>query len=156
MTKYVLVYACEVPGSVQNVILVGRVKADWQQGRLNLPGGHIEEGESVQQAAARELQEETSLVALPNDIKVVGLMGGEDWMVFVCFAPYRPTIGGRQQYPVAREEQAVLKMPYREALTDPRLIPNLQIVIPLCMSQVEGWVMTPAGSDLEWNVQLKG
>jgi ADP-ribose pyrophosphatase YjhB (NUDIX family) len=36
-----------------------------------VPGGHIEEGETGADAASRELQEETALVALPGDFRVL-------------------------------------------------------------------------------------
>lgn len=43
------------------VLLIEKTKPDWQKGRLNLPGGHIEQGETCLQCVRREFQEETGL-----------------------------------------------------------------------------------------------
>ena len=44
------------------ILLQNRVKADWRG--YTLPGGHIEPGESVVDAAVREMKEETGLTVL--------------------------------------------------------------------------------------------
>lgn len=55
---YVLVIARTPAG---DVALVRKNRPAWQAGRLNYPGGKIEEGESPLQAAVREFREETSV-----------------------------------------------------------------------------------------------
>lgn len=75
------------------VLMIKRGKEPFA-GRWALPGGYVNEGESVEEAAARELGEETGLrlVAGPKaaDLKLVGVYSapGRDprgWVVAVAF-----------------------------------------------------------------------
>ena len=43
----------------KKVVLITKMKPEWQKGKLNGVGGHIEEGELPAQAMAREFMEET-------------------------------------------------------------------------------------------------
>lgn len=52
-------------------VLLGRKKKGFGQGKTVAPGGKIEAGETPAEAAARELAEETSLVADPRDLEDV-------------------------------------------------------------------------------------
>src|SRR5512135_344187 len=54
---------------VDDGLLVVRRNIEPQRGRLALPGGYINRGESWQQAGARELFEETGIVIRPEDLR---------------------------------------------------------------------------------------
>lgn len=53
-------------------ILLGRKRRGMGFGKWNGFGGKIEEGETMRQCAARELFEECSLIAKPEDLEMVG------------------------------------------------------------------------------------
>lgn len=52
-------------------LLLGERGVPPSRGRLSTPGGHVELGESPAEAATRELEEETGLVADPADLVLV-------------------------------------------------------------------------------------
>ena len=54
-----------------NEILLGYKKRGFAQGKLNGFGGKIENRETIESAAARELREECGVVVLPADLKSV-------------------------------------------------------------------------------------
>lgn len=62
---------CEHTG---RVLLLCRANTGFFDGLYSLPGGHVEHGESIRQAAARELEEETGLLAAPDDLDWLGVM----------------------------------------------------------------------------------
>jgi 8-oxo-dGTP diphosphatase len=53
-------------------ILLGLRSSGFGKGTWGLPGGHLEQGESILAAAARELREETGLVAHKMRIAAIG------------------------------------------------------------------------------------
>lgn len=149
MTRYVLAFAHEIPKSLQqNIILVTKTKPTWQRGLLNLPGGHIEAGETPEQAACRELYEETSIQANAWDANVLGIMNGPEWEVTIVRCMFQPWYGGSYQAAKTMTEEEVVTLDFRTALEDPRLIENLKVIIPLCMTQVSGWRLSAAGPNI--------
>jgi 8-oxo-dGTP pyrophosphatase MutT (NUDIX family) len=155
MKQYVLCLATAIPHiDTQTVVLVERVKQDWQLGRLNLPGGEIEEGELPEGAAVRELEEETSIRASLIDTKVMGVLDCPKCKVFVCLCPYRQWFNGGEQSAKQMEEQPIHVIPWRQVKDDPRLIPNLNIIIPLCNSRLTGWTMKPTEYETDWLIEL--
>ncbi len=77
MTEYVIVLVRDVLG---NIVFVRRRKKDWQEGLLNLPGGHIEEWEYGEDAAVREFQEE---VGWNIEVEQFGGFGAESIVIVV-------------------------------------------------------------------------
>jgi len=81
MTRYVVGF---VTRNRNAVLLQRKAKPKWQEGRLNGPGGKIEEGETPEQAVAREIAEETTLTTKPEDWRHYATLrrGGPDgWEV---------------------------------------------------------------------------
>ena len=57
-----------------DILLVRRRNTGFEDGRLSVPAGHVEPGETVTQAAIRETSEEVGLSLRPAAVRVVGVM----------------------------------------------------------------------------------
>lgn len=127
--KYVL---CFVQDGFYTLVLE-KVRPEWQKGRLNLPGGKIEPGETPEEAAVRELYEETGL---ETDVcETMGEIEGPDWHITVvkCY----PIDYNIQQ----REEE---RPDWLEHVHDRRLMNNLRVIIPILHAEVRGWKLVYA------------
>jgi ADP-ribose pyrophosphatase YjhB (NUDIX family) len=142
--QYVLCFAQQVPyRTLPEIVLIER-RNEPHAGKLNLPGGKIHEGETPEQAAVRELLEETGLKASLADTKLLGTIEHDEWVVHVCYCPYRstPALGPSQEAStVSPDEGQILTMSVSEALSDSLLIPNLKVIIPLCIAKASGWAI---------------
>lgn len=56
-----------------NTLLVGKRFEEHGRGKLSVPGGHLEYGESIETCAVRELLEETGMVTTQENVRVVTL-----------------------------------------------------------------------------------
>ncbi len=70
---------------VDDGLLAVRRNIEPQRGRLALPGGYINRGESWQQAGARELLEETGIVILPDDLREFRVKSTPDYNLLIVF-----------------------------------------------------------------------
>jgi len=136
--EYVLVHArcseeCDLPSP--DVLLILKNKPEWQNNRLNLCGGKVEDGESVIECAVRELKEEAGLD--PVGIPVIcGIISGSKSLVHCVLID----VDRRQELnPRAGETEKVDWFRFGEAWDDERLIPNLRVIVPMMHAAVTGW-----------------
>lgn len=109
------------------VLLVKKARPDWQKGKLNGIGGHIEDGESPEQAMIREFREETGTEV--RDWAKVTILSGNDWMahVFRSFGNVME-VQGTEDEPVGYftiNDVANMGMD--------KILHNLKWLIPLCL-----------------------
>jgi len=117
MNKYVVGFLKEK----DRILLIEKKRPNWQAGKLNGIGGHIEAAESSLMAMRREFREETGLVI--QDWTKSAIMQGPDWIVHVFFA-YGPIYQAKS---ITDEQILVVfarSLPYHT-------LPNLHWLIPL-------------------------
>ena len=120
-----------------DTLLILKDRPEWQRGRLNLPGGKIEEGETPEEAATRELEEETGYVpAVP--VRQLGTMQDGSRTIYCVKAVITSRDGPK---PRKGETEVPLWMPWYKADNDQRLLPNLRAIVPLMRCGVTGWVI---------------
>lgn len=56
-----------------NKLLIGTRREKHGFGKLSVPGGHLEFGESIEECALRELKEETGMTAKPEHVSIITL-----------------------------------------------------------------------------------
>ncbi|MEU7907889.1 NUDIX domain-containing protein [Actinoplanes sp. NPDC049118] len=69
------------------ILLLRRANTGYGDGRLHLPSGHLEEGESITEGVIREAREETGIDVAPGDLRFLHVMhrageGGPDRIGF--------------------------------------------------------------------------
>lgn len=75
------------------VLLMRRAGTGFFDGLYSLPGGHVEAGESLRTAAAREMLEETGVVIDPAALEYIGVIHRQsdtNRIDFFCRAPVCP------------------------------------------------------------------
>lgn len=143
--EYVIVFARPVnQHSLESVLMCYRLKDDWQKGRFNLVGGKIHKGESVIDAALRELREEAGLKpATPGCEKLMGKVSGS-WGTVYCV---KITVPFDDPKPEPGEEgtQYVAWADWKEISNSPLTIPHLRVILPLMSQGVTDWLIQDEG-----------
>lgn len=151
MQKYVIVFAAAVETHGQVFVLTKKDRPEWQAGKLNLPGGKMEEGETPEEAAIRELKEETGLEPCPNPhdfaVEVMGRIEAPDAIVYCV----RVDVFHDVLKPAEGETEVSDWINFWNARRSGLLLPNLQLIIPLVQSGVMDWVITTEGTNWEEN-----
>lgn len=136
---YVVVFP-KIVNSGTKILLVRKDKPEWQKGRLNLVGGKIEPGESPLDAAVRELKEESGLEPVGQPILLGAIYG--TWGVVRCIRiPVMDTTICQGE----GETEEVFWTDWHSIKDDPLLIPNLRVIIPLMMANMNGWIVEDEG-----------
>lgn len=140
MTAYVIVHVAQRRPVVSHpvlihqfdLVMVRKKRPDWQAGKLNLPGGHIEEGEAPVQAGARELFEETGL--LVKHMPEMGAIYAGDHVIHVFQAC---GVTGQLE---TKTDEPVEQIPFYELPTRDDLVEqNIVIMHALITNGLRGW-----------------
>src|SRR5688572_2581496 len=111
----------------EEILLVLKDRPASQAGRFNCVGGKIEEGETPLEAVIREVKEESgyNFAAEP---KLIGQMLDNKSQIF-CF--YGQVKGPLVPQPREGETEKVEWFNWYQIKEDPRVIPNLKVIVPL-------------------------
>jgi 8-oxo-dGTP diphosphatase len=116
------------------ILLIHKDRPEWQKGRINYVGGKVEVGESYQEAAFRELKEETGISV--DSMSFCGLIKGCGFVVH-CFSCQ---VDGTQEIcPREGETELVEWCCIEDVVKDPKLMDNLKIIIPLIRFGISSW-----------------
>ena len=137
--------------SSEKILLIEKNRPAWQAGRINFPGGSIEVGETPEEAAIRELKEETGLIS--DNAQIVGTIESPSALVYcVKLIPKGPW---EVLNPGPQETEKVFWDEVNSSLVDSRLMPNLKVVIPMLQLSVHGWrIIHDEGIDDKFKILL--
>ena len=111
------------------VVLIRKQRPEWQKGALNGPGGHIEDGEGMFNAMAREFKEETGVETNPDAWTHKITIEGNGWRVY-----FLSVILSDDQFVSAKTitDEMISIIPVGE-LFKYTMISNLRWLIPYCL-----------------------
>jgi len=137
---YVLAFVfCYMEEGEPYVLLLKKIKPEWQRGMLNGIGGKIEHGEQPLEAMSREWTEETALPV--PDWKPVCLLAGDEWRVFI-YTGVTEDHWAFDERNGADTPEGILETQSVEEMREfkHRMIPNIMWLVPkaLSVNEAEG------------------
>lgn len=110
-----------------SVILIRKERPEWQKGKLNGVGGHIEQGEHPNKAMTREFEEETGVHIRPERWERVAMMEGTGWHVTF----YKTVLTNLDRHHIqTMTDETVVEV---QCDIPKGMIPNLTWLLPLCL-----------------------
>jgi len=135
MKKYVVVIVFD--GRLENVLLVRKMRPEWQKGLLNGPGGSVEDGESFLVASRRELSEETGLTEQQVHLEPlvrIQKKGEYDLGVFCGRLAGKPLV----LLPEVPSTGEALVIRNWNSLSQYEVVPDLSYLVPLAYRKLTG------------------
>jgi 8-oxo-dGTP diphosphatase len=120
------------------VALIKKERPAWQKDRFNAIGGHIEDGETPEQAMRREFREEAGVDIIEQYWELVVKMDGSDWELYF----YRTW--GKPEDCVTQTDEEIFVFDVKEVklMRRPYFVGNLSWLVPLCLD-ISGGVQLP-------------
>ena len=125
----------------QNVVLILKNHPEWQKGKLNGLGGKVKEGESLEQAMAREFMEEAEVTTAPEKWEIFHEIETPEATIYFfkmqahgIWQVGSPTSEQVKVYPI----MSILSYPLPDTdlvieHNQPAPIPNLRWLIGMCL-----------------------
>lgn len=135
MTAFVIVHVAQRSFYEERLVMIRKNSPDWQAGKLNFPGGHIEKDEFPNVAAARELFEETGLWA--KYMPAMGVLYVGEHIIHVFQAR---GVSGKLE-PNKTDEKVELICFSQIGQRDDLVKQNIVIMHGLITNGVSGWTM---------------
>jgi len=109
----------------KSVYLIRKEHPEWQNGRLNGIGGHIENGEKSVDAMKREMFEESSVNI--DNWNFVCTMNGDSWYLYVytAFLPVNQKIESKTSEIINAYEIC--------RLNEEKIISSVSFLVPMCL-----------------------
>lgn len=129
-----------------NVVLIHKLRPEWQRGKLNGVGGHIEEGETPHKAMHREFLEETGL-DIPSWRRISTLTTSNNAYHMTVFG----SVASQDilDQAVSKTEESVIQVPVDSLFSAP-VIPNLYWLVPQTISVLDGREQISSFEIVEW------
>lgn len=136
--EYVLVYARPKFDEQSRCLVILKNRPVYLAGKLNLPGGKIENNETPEVAGIRELKEETGLDGY-NVLKC-GEVKFEDNTIH-CISVDVDEYDFKTPKTQPGETESCRWVLWHEIRHDHRLMPNLKLIVPMMQSRATNWTL---------------
>lgn len=115
---------------LSKVLLIHKLAPEWQKGKLNGLGGKIESGEGALPCFLREIEEESGILLVKKQVRLMGTLRGVDWQVYVFGVIYEG-----ETFEAKVHEKELIEWFEVSNLPD-KCVPNLYWAIPFVRNEL--------------------
>lgn len=116
---------------LKHILLIQKNRPEWQKGKLNGVGGHIEENETPKDCMIREFKEETGLIIYNWDLFAT-LKNNDNWIVH-----FYKAISDDIHKSVNKTDEILFRI-LVDDISNNNVLENLKWLIPLALSNDNG------------------